>query len=135
MILLNAAPAGGMSEPAYDGVPTEHDERGGYLGFSKGSVTLHDFIPGPASAASAARRAAGKLERAGLITDDGAGGIRQRPNPRGVFRDSTRTSYEKAVRLTDLGRLVVDTFRRELETDKRIRWAKLAATEGEGDGV
>jgi hypothetical protein len=29
----------------------------------------------------------------------------------------------------------VDAFRRELETGKRIRWAKLAATEGEGDGV
>jgi hypothetical protein len=34
--------------------------------------------------------------------------------------------------LTDLGRLVTDTFRRELETSRRIRWAKLDGIDGGG---
>ena len=34
--------------------------------------------------------------------------------------------------LTDLGRLVADTFRHELKTGRQIRWAKMDGIDGGG---
>lgn len=71
----------------------------------------------------ATRRALRKLERLGLVEV--------------LYSEPIWGQMHKLLKydLTDLGRLVVDTFRHELETGKRIRWAKLAtAAEAGGDG-
>lgn len=68
----------------------------------------------------ATRRALRKLEALGLVTV-----LYSTPTP------SDRRRY-LMYELTDLGRLVADTFRHELKTGRRIRWAKMDGIDGGG---
>jgi len=63
------------------------------------------------------RRAARKLEQLGLVRLD----LIQVPHPEGRLDFRPRLLME----LTDLGWQVADTFRRELECGRRVRWARL----------
>ena len=65
---------------------------------------------------SACRRAVRKLASFGLAVTELE-----------LMSDWPRSRQMQRATITDLGRLVVDTYRHELETGGRIRWAKLAA--------
>lgn len=69
----------------------------------------------------ASLRAEKRTEALGFVRSEG--GERHRWSIHGSHSDHRRLV------LTDLGRLVIDTFRRELETGKRIRWSRLPSQE------
>jgi hypothetical protein len=125
MILLNAVAPG-----VEQGITGD-----GNCMITTGDCCLVDFIPADPSSMSAARRATYRLRGAGLI--DTASfpfwGHRARKSKNaGWLTDGYASKHCLPIRLTPLGALVLDTFRRELETGRRIRWAKLDGIDGGG---